>query len=200
MASLKDMLAELDPDVRDRVTKTLQAGAILQEMLADPVAAKELNKLSDQVAKKKNPAHQTADDIAKPYVDAVLAAVEAKFAERDKKSQEDSAVNALADKITHYKTKEDFTDDGIKAVLALMQSKGIADFDIAAREYRRENPPPQPRMNERMAWNFDQSIRAGNEKPFFFPEGDGVPTITENPEAWEREQALRYLSGEIALP
>lgn len=200
MASLQEMLAELDPDVRERVTKTLQAGTILQEMLTDPAAAKALNQISDQVAKKKNPAHQTADDIAKPYVEQVLAAVEAKFAERDKKSAEDAAVNSLAEKITYYKSKEDFTDDGIKGVLALMQSKGIADFDIAAREYRREHPLPQPRMNERMAWNFDQSIRSGNEKPFFFPEGEGVPSITENPEAWEREQALRYLSGEIALP
>lgn len=201
-ATLEDLLADLDPATKQRVVSTMQAGLAMQALLSDPEAARAVNTVADAVAKKRNPAHQTIDDVAKPYVERALQLVDQRLAERDKKAQDEAASQALADKIARLKAEDGFTDEGIQGILKVMQERGVADFDIAAREYRREHPTGSDlpsRMTDRMYWNVDRQMGAGSEKAFFFPE-DGTPSVTENPEMWEREQALKYLSGEISLP
>lgn len=199
--TLADFFARLDPDTQNRVRATLQAGELMQEALRDADAAKAIIPLVDKLAKKKNPAHQTTEELAAPIVERALAQVDAKLAERDKKSEKERQEAEMAAKITHYIENESFTDEGIKGVLKIMQEKGVGDFDIAAREYRRENPIPDPTpgaSTDRMYWNVDGEMRRGSEKPFFFP--DGGPSITDDPEMWARETALQYLNGKVALP
>lgn len=201
MADLAQVLQELDPATRDRVIATLRAGDSLSTLLQDPEAAQAVNAAADRLAKKRNPAIQTADDIAQKYADAVLAKVDEKLSARDKESAQKNAEAELSTKIANLKSSDGFTDEGIQGVLKLMQDRGVADIDIAAREYRREHPAPntQPRMTDRMRWNVEGQMQAGNEKPFFFPE-EGTPSITQDPEVWAQETALKYLNGEIELP
>lgn len=201
MADLAQILQDLDPATRARVEATLRAGDAMSVMLQDAETAQAVNAAADKLAKKRNPAIQTTDDIAQRYADAVLAKVDEKLSARDKKSAEDRAANELTAKIADLKSTDGFTDEGIQGVLKLMQEKGVADIDIAAREYRREHPVnvPQPRMSDRMRWNVEGQMQVGNEKPFFFPE-DGTPTVTQDPETWAQETALKYLNGEIELP
>src|SRR5579859_502932 len=200
--TLDELLNDLPGDIKARVVNTLQAGVAMQAMLADPDAARAVNAAADGVAKKRNPAYQTTDDIAKPYVERALQLVEQKLSERDQRAANEAAANDLASKIARLKEQDGFTDEGIQGILTVMKEKGVADFDIAAREYRREHPTAADlpaRMTDRMYWNVDKQMAAGNEKAFFFPT-DGTTSITENPEMWERETALKYLNGEIGLP
>ncbi|MDE2107351.1 MAG: hypothetical protein KGL39_59695, partial [Patescibacteria group bacterium] len=192
MADLAQLLQDLDPLTRERVVTTLRAGDSLASLMQDPEAAQAINDAANKVAKRKNPAIQTADDIAQKYADAVLAKVDQKLSERDKKTAEERAADELSTKIANLKSGDGFTDEGIQGVLKLMQERGVADIDIAAREYRREHPAPntQPRMTDRMRWNVEGQMQTGTEKPFFFPE-DGRPTVTQDPEVWAQETALK---------
>ncbi len=180
---------------------TIRAGLLMQQLLADADSARTILPLVDKVAKKSNPAHITVEEQAQPFIDRALAAVDAKLAERDKKAQEEQAVASLQAQIDAAKANDGFTDEGVKNVLKLMQDKGIGDFDSAKKAYRYDNPDPSatPRgASDQMNWNTYESMGAGDQKPFFFP--DGVPSITDSPEAWEREMALKYLRGDVALP
>ncbi len=201
MTTLLEALEALDPATRERVVQTIRAGEAMTAMLQDSEASRVVNDAADKLAKRRNPAHQTTDDVAQIYVDRVLAKVDEKLAERDKKSSQQQAEDQLAVKIASLKSKDGFTDEGIAGVLKLMQDKGVADFDIAAREYMREHPvaTPTTRMSERMYWNVDGVMNSGNEKDFFFPK-DGRKTITDDPDAWERDTALMALNGEIDYP
>ncbi|MDE2020369.1 MAG: hypothetical protein KGJ13_08545 [Patescibacteria group bacterium] len=201
MADLAQALQELDPATRDRVIATLRAGDTMAALLQDAEAAQVVSSAADRLAKKRNPAIQTADDIAQRYADQVLAKVDQKLSERDKKTSQERAEAELTAKIDSLKSSENFTDEGIQGVLKLMQERGVADIDIAAREYRREHPAPNPqaRMTERMRWNVEGQMQAGSEKPFFFPE-DGTPSVVQDPETWAQETALKYLNNEIELP
>lgn len=200
--TLDQFFARLDADTQTRLRNTVQAGELMQALLTDAEAARAVIPLVDKVAKKKNPAHVTTEEIAAPIVERALAQVDAKLAERDKKSADERASADLAARMEHYRANESFTDEGIAGVLAIMKDKGVADFDIAAREYRREHPAPAaatPGVSpDRMDWNVMGEMQRGSEKSFFFP--DGGPSIAENPEAWERQTALDYLNNRVALP
>lgn len=200
--TLDQFFARLDADTQTRLRNTVQAGELMQALLTDAEAARAVIPLVDKVAKKKNPAHVTTEEIAAPIVEKALAQVDAKLAARDKEAEDKRQTNELAARIEHYKTAESFTDEGIKGVLDIMKEKGVADFDIAAREYRREHPAPQaptPGMSpDRMDWNVFGEMQRGDEKSFFFPEGG--PSITDDPVAWERQTALDYLNNRVALP
>lgn len=201
MATLLEALEALDPTTRARVENTLRVGSQIQELGADPEFARQLHSLADQTTKKRNPSHITDEERAKPFMEAVLAKVDERLSARDRKAAEEAATNGLADRISSYKSQHSFTDEGIKGVLEIMQNRGVADFDIAAREYMREHPAPaapSPSATERMNWNTFEQMQSGDDKPFFYPEGR--PSITDNPEAWANDTALAYLNKEIALP
>lgn len=180
---------------------TMRAGLLMQQMARDPESARALQPIADRAAKKVNPTHQTAEEIAAPFVQQVLAAVDQKLAERDSKDAVKQTSARLEQQIAAAMENEGFTQEGIKNILETMQSKGIADFETAKKAYRFDNPAPTetPRsVSDSMYWNVDKNMQVGDAKSFFFPEG--VPTITENPEAWEKETALKYLNGGVALP
>lgn len=180
---------------------TLRAGVLMQNLLADADSARQILPMVDKAAKKVNPAHQTLEEQAAPIVERVMKEVETKISARDKKFEEDSAVARLNAQIKAAKETDGFTDEGIQNVLKLMQDKGVGDFEIALKAYRSDHPAQPatpPASHDQMRWNAFETMQSGDQKPFFFP--DGIPSITENPEAWEREQALNYLNGRVALP
>lgn len=201
--TLEQVLARLDPDAASRVRATLNAGTVLQDLLADADAARAIIPLADKVAKKRNPAHMTTAEIAAPIVEQALAQVDAKLAARDAKVAEEAATASLAAAIAKAKADDGFTDEGIKNVLDLMRSNGIADFEAAALKYRQHNPlpkTPSPGASERMDWGFYHEIQSGDQKAFFDGTATHSPAMIDDPEAWQRAAALKYLSGEIGLP
>lgn len=199
--TLEEALSSLSPDAQARVVATLRAGDLMQKMLSDSDAARQILPLADKAAKKFNPAHVTVEEQAQPIVDRVMKEIETKISARDKKSEEEQAVAHLNSQISDAKKNNGFTDEGIQKVLKLMQDKGIGDFELALKAYRYDNPaqPETPLASTtQMRWNTFETMNAGDQKGFFFPEG--IPSITENPEAWEREMALKYLNGDVSLP
>lgn len=182
---------------------TLRAGVLMQAILQDAEAAKTLTPLADKAAKKLNPSHQTAEEVAAPFVAAVRSEFTAELTKRDKQAAEERATTELQSRIATWKSDHSLTDEGVTNILKTMQDKGVADFDIAAKAYMADHPTPEaaPQLaTESMNWNAYESMRSGDQKDFFFPEGNGIPTITENPEVWEKEQALRYLNNRVSLP
>ncbi len=180
---------------------TLRAGLLMQQLLADSDAARQLLPMVDKAAKKINPGYITTEEQAAPIVERVTKELEAKFTARDKKAEEDAAVSRITSQIADAKSKDGFTDEGISNVLKMMQDKGIGDFESAKKAYRYDNPAPAesaPMSSTQMNWNAFETMAAGDQKPFFFP--DGIPSITENPEAWERETSLKYLNNQVSLP
>lgn len=181
---------------------TLRAGLLMQQILKDPASARQLQGIADKAAKAVNPTHQTAEEVAAPFVERVLQAVDQKFAALENKTAAAATTARLEQQINDAMTKEGFTEEGIKNILETMKTKGIADFDTAKKAYRFDNPAPDPSasrtVSDSMYWNVDKNMQVGDAKSFFFP--DGVPTITENPDAWEKETALKFLNNEIGLP
>ena len=195
--TFEQALARLSPEDQSRVMATLQAGAAMQALVADPDAAKAILPIADKVAKKKDPAHQTLEDRAAPLVDRVMADVDKRFADLRKENEENREKGKI-DAAVAQAISEGFTEDGLKGVLEIMK-RGVANFDDAKKVYLAEHPAPSPSLpSDRMDWNVYNEIAAGDEKGFFFPEG--APSITEDPEKWERAMSLRYLRGDVALP
>lgn len=181
--------------------QTIRAGLAMQAILADADAARVVLPQIERVTKKQNPAYVTIEEQAAPIVERVIKQVDEKLSARDKKAEEDAAVTRLNAQIQSAKDKDGFTDEGIQKVLKMMQEKGIGDFDSALKVYRYDNPPAQtlqPTSSSRSNWNAFHEMQAGDNKPFFFPENS--PSITENPQGWEKDTALKYLNGETGLP
>lgn len=189
--------AKLPPEAQ----ATIRAGVLMQQLLSDPDAAKQLMPLVDKAAKRANPAHVTVEEQAAPIVERVLKQVDEKLAARTKDELDNAAKTKLEAQIAAAKADRGFTDEGIKNILTMMQQQNIGDFDAAVKAYLFDHPPTPaapPGNGDRMDWGFYHQIQKGDAKPFFFP--DGEASITENPEAWERETALKYLKREIDLP
>jgi len=180
---------------------TLRAGLLMQNLLADNEAARQILPMVDKAAKKLNPSYITTEEQAAPIVDRVVKQIDEKLSARDKKAEEEAAVSRLNKQIEDAKSSDGFTDEGIQNVLKLMQEKGIGDFESAKKVYRFDNPAPSqaaPTSSTQMNWNAYETMQSGDNKNFFFPEG--VPSITDSPEKWEREMALKYLDGQVSLP
>jgi len=198
--SLQEVLADLAPEQQGRVLGTLQAGEALNKLLADAELAREVLPLLDKAAKKVNPAHQTIEEQAAPIVERALAKVDEKLAARDKAAEQKSVETSLEAKMKAA-YDEGFTEDGVKGVLEIMK-RGVADFDDAKKIYRADHPTPSssPTQDSRMNWDFYSEIASDDLKGFFDGSAAKTRSITDNPQAWERETALGYLSGRIPLP
>jgi hypothetical protein len=172
-------------------------------MLSDADAARAVLPMVDKVAKKRNPGHQTMEEQAQPFVDRALAAVDAKLAERDKKAAEKQALSDLESQIAHAKANEDYTDEGIKNVLEIMQTQNVGNFETAKKVYRADHPAPSATPGnspDRMDWNFYNEVNSGDMKGFFDGSVTNSPGITDDPVKWERAAAFKYLNGDIGLP
>ena len=180
---------------------TLRAGLLMQRLLSDADAAKSIAPIVEKAAKKVNPAYQTAEDVAAPIVARVRQEFADEFAKRDKKSEEDRATQNLQAQIEAAKREHGLTDEGIGNILKQMTDKGVGDFEIATKAYLHDRPQQSatpPGGTNSLHWNAYETMQAGDQKPFFFP--DGMPSISDKPEVWERETALKYLNGEVELP
>lgn len=190
--------ARLDP----RIQQTIRSGLLMEQMLADADTARAVLPLADKMAKKANPSHMTVEEQAEPIVARVRAEFQEELSKRDKKAAEDVARSELQSQIAAAKQNDGFTDEGIGNVLKLMTDKGVADFEIAKNEYQRRNPTPStsPGTTDRMDWNFFHEINAADAKGFFDGTDAKSPAMVDNPEAWERANALAYLNGRVDLP
>ena len=47
-----------------------------------------------------------------------------------------------------------YNDDGIAKIEELMEQRGVADHEVAAAYFERENPPPDPVVTGGSRWNF----------------------------------------------
>ena len=179
---------------------TLQAGDALSKLLADPELAREALPLLDKAAKKANPAHQTVEEQAAPIVERALKQVDEKLAKRDSEAANRAAEDALAREI-QAAYAEGFTEDGVKGVLEVMK-RGVASFADAKKIYRSDHPTPDMSAanDSRMDWNFYEEIQGGDLKGFFDGSQFNAPSITANPEKWQRAAALAYLDGKVGLP
>ena len=181
---------------------TIRSGLLLQQMLANADSARVVLPLVDAAVKKANPSHMTVEEQAAPIVAKMREEFQAELSKRDKAAAEASAIAGLTAQIAAAKANDGFTDEGIANVLKQMEEKRIGDFDAAKKAYLYDHPAPSatPAMStQQMYWNTYEGMNSGSEKAMFFPEG-GIPSITQNPDVWERETALRYLNGDIALP
>ena len=200
--TLAEALSALSPTDQARVVGTLNAGDALQKLLADPEMARAVLPLLDKAAKKANPAHVTVEEQAQPFIERALAEVDKKLAARDKKTDEDQAVANLNAKIAAAKANR-YTDEGIKNILTLMQETATSDFEIAVREYEHRNPKlaaTPAGATDRMDWNFYDEIQGGDLKSFFDGTATKSPSLTDDPEKWQRAAALKYLNGDLPLP
>jgi len=178
---------------------TLRAGLLMQQLLADSDAAKALMPLVDKAAKKANPSYLTVEDQAAPIVAKVREEFQAELSKRDRATAEERAKTEMQAAIDRAKA-EGFTDEGLGNILKVME-RGVANFDDAKKIYLSDNPPQPatpPGGTDSMDWNVYETMGSGDQKGFFFPEG--MPSITENPEKWERGMALKYLNNQVGLP
>ena len=194
------MTAEEFAALSPQAQATLRAGLLMQQILADAEGAKAISPIVERAAKKLNPALQTTEELAAPYVEKALQQVRDEFAKRDKKSEEERAVTTLQSQIASAKEQDGLTDEGVANILKQMQDKGVGDFETAKKAYLHDRPaqPSTPGSSDQMHWNAFETMSSGDQKPFFFPEG--IPSITDRPDVWEREMALKYLNGQVELP
>jgi hypothetical protein len=194
---MADELANLSPQAQ----ATLRAGLLMQQILRDADAAKALQPIVEKAAKAANPAYQTVEDVAAPIVERVRKEFTEELAKRDKKTADERAVADLQTQISIAKDTDGLTDEGIANILKQMQDKGVGDFEIAKKAYLHDRPSPSSTpgtSSDQMHWNAYETMAAGDQKPFFFPEG--MPSISDRPEVWERETAIKYLNGQVELP
>lgn len=185
------------------IQQTLKAGLLMQQLLSDADAAKVVGPAAEAALKKINPAISTIEERAAPIVAKLRQEFDAKLADRDKKTDEERATAELSAKIASAKAEDGFTDEGIANILKTMQDRGVADFDIAKKAYLHDNPPmpaTPSTASSQMDWNVYENFSSGDAKSFFDGTGANSPSITDNPEKWERATALAYLNGHIALP
>lgn len=182
---------------------TIRSGLLLQQMLADKEGGSAARFLAEKVAKKANPAFQTTEDLTAPVVNRVLAEVEKKLGERDQKTAQERAEAKLQEQIGSAISQHGYTDEGIKRILTRMQEKGVGDFEtamLADLQAHPNTPAVPPGSAEHMDWNFYPGLQQGDNADFFNGKLVGAPGIEEDPGAWARATALRYLDGSIKLP
>src|ERR1700690_3606553 len=117
MTITPEQLAALSPQAQ----ATLRAGVLMQQMLSDTEAARAIQPIVERAAKKANPSYMTAEDVAAPIVARVRKEFEDKFAERDKKAEDDRAVANLQAQINAAKSSDGLTDEGIANILTQMK-------------------------------------------------------------------------------
>ncbi len=166
-----------------------------EEILSDP----ELHEEGWRLFKKKHPNIPTPIDSIeagrKPVVDEI-AKVRAEFAEYKEAQEKERAERAERDRegaakstiaSSRRKLKSDgWDDEGIEKVEALMQERGIGDYDVAAAYVRSQIPAPSPLAND---YN-------GRDLNWFHP-GDDEPDsklLMENPAKFKSDMVKKFFS------
>lgn len=138
---------------------------VAHAMLQNPEAAKLLEKAQKLI----NPNAKTPRLDQEAAANAPLTALQTELANLNKKLAEKEEADARDRTLNALKTQRDegfrslrsqgWTDEGIKGVEALMESKGILDPTDAAVLFEKAHPPMAPAMpGSGGAWNFSEAI------------------------------------------
>lgn len=181
---------------------TIRAGIMFRQLLGNKETADAAFALAEKAQKASNPSYRTAEEIAAPYVQKALADVDAKLKARDDESAKRDAESRLRSQIDAAKTEHGYTDEGIERILKNMTENGVGDFPTAMKADLHDHPVSAvpPGTADQMDWNFYPGLESGDNKGFFDGTQSGSPGITEDPSAWSRATALKYLNGDVKLP
>lgn len=138
---------------------------VAHAMLQNPEAAK----LLEQAQKLVNPNARTPRLDQDAAVQAPIKALETQIADLNKKLAEKADEDAKNHTLNALRQQRDdgirelrrqgWTDEGIKSVESLMETKGILDPLDAAAIFEKHNPPQTPTMpGSGGAWNFSEAI------------------------------------------
>ena len=137
---------------------------------------------------------------AKKPIEEALGKLDARFADFEKRLDEDKAAREEAKKLAELNSRwskgqnqlreQGYTQEGIDKIEKLMEERGIADHDAGAALFDRLNPPEQPILPQNSG--FDMLTEA------FSPAGDAAAEadrkmLFENPDAWLNKSVTETL-------
>lgn len=128
-----------------------RAALALDKLVGDPKLGREVRKavkeaMPDADFSKFAVQEQTEDAIAAATKDLTdrLAEMEAKLAERDKKTEEDRQFSDLSDRLAKAVKQYRLTDEGMQKAIDRMKEQQSSDVEAAAAWVAEQAPKPQP--------------------------------------------------------
>lgn len=191
-------MAKIEVDEEEvRANHTLRQA--VQTLWSNPKARlliQQAQKVVDPNAKtpdldQQNQALAPVEEVRKEFRDYV-AKTESDAAEREKNTKLDRLKGVHAAGIAELR-RQKYTDEGIKAVEALMDEKGILDPLDAAAIFEKAHPPQMPVMPGGVggAWNFAEPPAEGEAFVKKLFETKGANDLVADKEAWNAINEMR---------
>ena len=147
--------------------------AVASKIVANPAARKRLEEAHKLVDPNASTPTLDAERTQLEPLNAIKSELSAEIAALKKEREDEKRESTLASisnkqeaAFARLKSQHHYTDEGVKAVRALMESKGLLDVDDAVAIFERANPPQVPSTPSGMtgtAWNFTDHSADGDK-------------------------------------